>query len=160
MSFQVPIHQLGQTRLYDVNRDIAHCAPSLLAAAGDLLDTNRWPAKTAAELAARDGAGLPDLMAAYGGLCRFLRLEDHRVTPDEDAHRAGLFGVPPAAQVAVLATFGAVCMAAAWAGRREAVMARDGEASRTSDQQVARALKVLERLLRVRSDAARPGGVA
>jgi hypothetical protein len=151
MGLSVPIQQLGTTRLYDVNRDLAHCVPSLIKTAMDLFDEEtEGPGPAILRQAAREGASPLDVAVTVRALANFLKLEDRQVTIEEDARRAGLFLAPEAALTAALAMFGYVCASAAWVGRRDAVMARDGEASRTADQQVARIERALERFVKAR----------
>ncbi len=113
-------------RLYNVNRDVAHNGGEILKMVFQRLRDRRWPEleEVLDEQLVTDLA----LSEAVQTLARFLEVSytEPRLSMEKALASAGWFETLPAAQVAVMATLGAVMMGVHFAGIREATIAGDG----------------------------------
>lgn len=109
-------------RLYNVNRDLAHCFGTVMMEVAARIEDQRWPFLT--ELLRTHGVSDESLGEACAAVCRFvISTVDN---PKENMHsclaRSGFFSCHEAAQVAVMAVLGTVVLGIHWVGVREATL--------------------------------------
>jgi hypothetical protein len=115
-------------RLYNVNRDLAHCFVRVAELVAGRLEDGLWPELN--EIVKREGLTQDDLGEACGAFCTFVAtsVED----PSADMHtaleRSGWFNVKPGAQVAAMACLGTVILGMHFSGVREATLGGEGPA--------------------------------
>lgn len=116
------------SRLYDVNRDVAHNFESVITEVCKAIDTRRY--LPVHELA--DAAGVTDEMLgkACQSLCLFMAVQADN--PDETMpqclERSGFFKVHPIARVVVMTYVGQVILGYHWRGVRDATLGGVGPA--------------------------------
>lgn len=96
--------------LYNMARDLAYCYPAMLEDIAKRFNDERWPALV--QMAAREGAGFPELCDGMDKLCRFLSLA-HQAPEEKMAEllrRSGWLELKPAVQIGINAMMGAAVM--------------------------------------------------
>ncbi len=115
-------------RLYNVNRDVAHCFGDIVREVAGRLEDNRWP--VVGELLARYQISEDQLGEACAAFCKFVAssVEVPKERMNEALARCGWFHVPEAAQLAYMAYLGTVVTGYFYAGVREATLQGTGPA--------------------------------
>lgn len=120
-------------RLYNVNRDCAHCFGDIMREVAARLEDKRWP--ILAEILEKDGVTEDDLGNACAAFCIFVQAatELPKERMGEALERCGWVKVPEAAQVALMAMIGTVMAGYFWAGVREATVQGNGPCQNYQD---------------------------
>ena len=120
-------------RLYNTNRDVAHCFGDMMREVAARLEDERW--KDLADLLKREMVGMDELGEACEAYCLFVAssVEDPKETMEEALHRTGWFKMSHTAQVAVMAMLGTVVSGYFFHGVREATLGGEGPASTLQD---------------------------
>jgi len=131
--------QLSQNdpRLYNPNRDVAHCFATVAMEVAGRLEDGRWGVVT--EYLKEQGVDMDDLGAACEAFCNFVAgavdEPDEKMT--DVLHRVGWFDVPEPAQLAYMAYLGTVMSGLFFAGAREATLGGEGPCNDLRDLQAA-----------------------
>lgn len=120
-------------RLYNVNRDVAHCFGEVVREVAARLEDRRWP--ILAEIQERFGVSDADLSKACEGFMLFVAsaVEHPKEGMQACMRRSGYLDAPEAAQVAYMAILGTVMSGYFWAGAREATIQGQGPCNSLQD---------------------------
>jgi hypothetical protein len=124
-------------RLYNPNRDIAHCfGPVMMEVAGRLED-GKW--KVLDDLLVEKGVSKDDLGKACEAFCKFVQsaCDNKNEKMGECLERSGFWQVSELANVALCAYLGTVIAGIFWAGVREVTLGGRGPCNELSDLQAA-----------------------
>lgn len=137
---------VDNTPLYNPGRDVAHNFVAVATAAADRLENAVWPELDT--MLQEAGVSDMELGRACGSYCEYIaKAKTEPDTPMEQAMRdSGFFDCHPVAQVAVMATIGAIFTGIQHAGVREATINGSGPAMTTVEL-----LEVGERAIRYMS---------
>ncbi|MCI0422274.1 MAG: hypothetical protein L0312_24105 [Acidobacteria bacterium] len=115
-------------RLYNVNRDVAHNFGDVMREVAARLEDERW--LILADALKHYDVTQDDLGEACAAFCRFVAsaVEKPKETMSACLARAGWFGCPDVAQMAVMAILGTVLSGYYWVGVREATLKGSGPA--------------------------------
>lgn len=123
---------LRNPHLYSVNRDLAHCTADLVRTTVKRFKDGVWPELQTLCLA--HGIGPNELGHALEAFAKALGDHtDRREQFVETLNRHGWLAVPPIAQIAVMAMWGATVFGASYASIREATLNRVGPAMSSQD---------------------------
>lgn len=128
MSIQARMSQ-GDSRLYNVNRDVAHNFETAIQEVCRAIEERRYP--PVHELAR--SAGVTDVMLgeACQAFCRFLAVQTDKPgeTMPQCLERSGFFAVHPTARIIVMTYLGQVMLGYHWTGVHEATLGGVGPAA-------------------------------
>jgi len=111
----------GDSRNYNVNRDVAHCARYVIEVMLARFEADSWPELTTfCQVAGASKADIAKAMSAY--IKTIAELGDHRQKMEESLIASGWFDCPWAARVAVMAMLGVTMFGIQWQGIREATL--------------------------------------
>jgi len=120
-------------RLYNPNRDIAHCFGDVMREVADRLEDERWEELSA--ILKREGVCMDDLGDACAALCVFVAssADNPKENMFDSMDRCNWFKASPGAQVAVMAILGTVVSGYFFHGVRESTLGGDGPTSTLQD---------------------------
>lgn len=132
MSLQARMSQ-ADPRLYNVNRDVAHCFKSVMEEVSGRLEDGRWACVEA--LLKEKGVTLDRLGEACEAACRFVAgaVDVKKESMGACLARTGWAGLPDMAQVALCAHLGAVMLGYFWVGAHEATIQGVGPCNDMAD---------------------------
>jgi len=117
------------TPLYNANRDVAHCFPFVAKEVAGRLEDGRWDALS--EYLEEDGVTEEQLGEACMAFCQFVagNGRNPEQTMSEALDGSGFTALPDEAQIAYMATLGAVMSGIFFHGAREATIDGEGPCS-------------------------------
>jgi hypothetical protein len=134
-------------RLYNVNRDVAHCFGTVMREVAARLEDDKW--QVLVDYLRREKVTMDQLGAACQAAIVFVQSStDHKKEKMGEAlARSGWHAVPEPAQVALCAIMGTVLLGIFWVGVREATLGGVGPVQSLGDLQEAgaRAARLVSR---------------
>ena len=125
MVLQMVVNRTNASKLYNPNRDVAHCFPSLVGEVAKRLEVGAW--KPLNEYLKSQGVTIQQVVYAAAAFEAFVAcaVDDPKESMGDVMKRCGWFDAHPAAQVAVMAYYGTVMAGVFFQGAREATV--DGQ---------------------------------
>lgn len=118
----------GDSRLYAPNRDVAHLFQPMMHQVAAWIEDGNWP--VLAEFLKKNSIEPDALGEACAKMCRLIgegaEVQYRKESCVDALKRSGFLGEPIEAQLAVLASIGAVVVGVAHKGLREASLGTDG----------------------------------
>jgi hypothetical protein len=117
----------SDSRLYSVNRDVAHNFKQVMDLVAGRLEDQQWVELT--EVLTRENVSMDDLGEACGCYCTYLAsaATNPELSMQASIEASGFFACKPAAQVAVMATIGTAYAGIQFAGIRDASISANGK---------------------------------
>jgi len=109
-------------RLYNVNRDVAHCFDFVIQEVADCVEKGKWPALT--KLAKLSGVTDNELGQACRALCLFVyvQTDNPKETMAQCLARCGFLDLSETTRIIVMAYLGNIILGMHFAGVREATL--------------------------------------
>ncbi len=132
MSLQARMSESDQ-RLYNPNRDVAHCFGDMVREVAARLEDERWP--IVKDVLEKYNVTQDQLGQACEAFCNFVSssMDTPKERMNEALARCGWFNVPDSAQLAYMAYLGTVVSGYFYAGIREATLDGVGPAQSLKD---------------------------
>lgn len=121
------------SRLYNVNRDIAHCFGDIMREVAARLEDERW--KALADLLKEQGVTMEQLGEACKAYLLFVvsSVDDPKERMSSALSRCGWHDLPEITHIALMAIMGTVITGYFWAGAREVTLDGEGPVNQLQD---------------------------